>query len=93
MGGGGCNGPPVPSPPRCDAVPPALLPGRADGDDGDHGARAVACGNAGNGDPLRNNAAATAVASEPDDAGQEINDCGGNNGDDDEEDDKWGRGA
>ncbi len=49
MGGGGRNGPPVPSPPRCGAVPPAPPPGWADGDNGDRGARAEARGNAGNG--------------------------------------------
>jgi hypothetical protein len=59
--GGGRNSPPVPSPPRCGAVPPALPPGWADGDNGDHGTRAVARGNAGNGNPLGNNDAATAA--------------------------------
>ncbi len=94
MGGGGRNGPLVPSPPRCGTVPPAPPPGRAVGDNGDHGARAEACGNAGDGDPLKNNdAAAAPVAGEADDAGQENDDHGGDDGDDDEDDDKWGRGA
>jgi hypothetical protein len=92
--GGGCNGPPVPSPPRCGAVPPAPPPGRADGDNGDHGARAAACGNAGNGDLLRNNDAATAaVAGKADNAGQENDDHGDDDGDNDKNDDKWGRGV
>jgi hypothetical protein len=94
MGGGGRNGPPVPSPPRCGAVPPATLPGRSEGDDGDCGACAAAHGNAGNGNPLRNdNAATAAITSKADDVGQENNDCSGNNGDDDEDNDKWGRGT
>jgi hypothetical protein len=92
--GGRRNCSPVPSPLRCSAVPPALPPGRADGDDGDHGACAAARGNAGDGDPLGNdNAAAAAIASEADNAGQENNDCGGDDGDNDENNDKWGRGA
>ncbi len=93
-GGGKRNGSPVPSPPRCVAVPPALLPGRAEGDDGDHGARAVACGNAGNGNPLGNDDAATAaIAGKADNVGQENNDHGGDDGDDDKNNDKWRRGA
>jgi hypothetical protein len=92
--GNGCNGPPVPLPPRCSAAPPALPPRRADSDDGDCGARAVAHGNAGNGDPLRNDdAAAAAIAGKADDVGQENHDQGGDDGDDDKDDDKWGRGA
>jgi hypothetical protein len=84
----------VPSPPRCGAVPPAPLPGRADGDDGDHGARAAARGNAGNGNPLgNNNAAAAAITGKVDDAGQENNNRGGYDGDNNENNDKWGRGA
>jgi hypothetical protein len=84
----------VPSPPRCSAVPPAPPPGRAVGDNGDHGARAAACGNAGDGNPLGNNNAATAaVTGKADDAGQENDNRGGDNGDDDENDDKWGRSA
>ncbi len=70
---------------------PAPLPRRADGDDC---ARAAACGNAGNGDPLENNnAAAAAVASEADDTGQENDNCSGNDRDKDEDNDTWGRGA
>jgi hypothetical protein len=92
-GGGGRNGPPVPLPPRCCAIPPAPLPGWADSDDGDHGARTAAHSNAGDGDPLGNNKAAAAVASKADDMGQENDDHGGNNGDNDEDDDKWGREA
>jgi hypothetical protein len=94
-GGGKRNGPPVPSPPRCGAIPPALPPGRADGDDGDDGARAVACGNAGDSGPLGNNNAATAatVAGKADDARQENDNHGGNNGDNNKDNDKWGRGA
>ncbi len=62
--------------------------------DGDHGARAAACGNAGNGDPLRNNNAATAaIASEADNVGQENNNRGGDDGDDNMNNDKWGRGT
>ncbi len=92
--GGGRNGPPVPSPPRCGADPPAPPPGRADGDNGDHGARAAAHDNASNGDPLGNdNATTAAIASEADDVGQENNDRGGDDGDDDKNDDKWGRGT
>ena len=83
MGGGGRNGPLVPSPPRCGTVPPALLPGRADGEDGDDGTRAAACGNAGDGDPLgKDNAAAAVVAGKADDAGQENDNRGGDNRDD-----------
>jgi hypothetical protein len=94
MGGGGRNGPPVPLLPRCSAVPPAPPPGWADGDGGDRGTHAAARGNAGDGEPLRNDdATVTAVAGKADDAGQENDDRGGNNGDDDEDDDKWGRGA
>ncbi len=93
-GSGKCNGPPVPSPPRCGAIPPAPPPGWADGDDGDDGACAAAHGNAGNGNPLGNDdAAAVAVACEADNAGQEKDDHGGNNGDDNEDNDKWGRRA
>jgi hypothetical protein len=88
------NGPPVSLPPRCGAVPPAPPPGWADSDGGDRGACAAACGNAGNGNPLRNDdAAATAVAGKADNLGQENNDRGGNNRDDDKDDDKWGRGT
>ncbi len=94
MGSGGRNGPPVLSPPRCGAVTPAPPPGRADGDNGDRGARAVARGNAGDGNPLKNNnAAAAAVAGEADDAGQENDNHGGDDGDNDEDNDKWERGA
>jgi hypothetical protein len=94
MGGGGCNGPPVPLPPRCGAVPPASPPGWADGDHGDRGTCAAARGNAGNGNPLRNNdAAASAVAGKADNVGQENDDRGGDNGDNNRDDDKWGRGA
>ena len=90
----GRNGPPLPLPPRCGAVPPAPPPGQANGDNGDHGTCGAACGNAGNGDPLgNNNAATTAVAGEADNSGQENNDCGGDDGDDNENNDKWGRGA
>ncbi len=85
---------PGPSTPRCGAVPPTLPPGWADGDDGDRGARAAAHGNAGNGNPLRNNDTANAAAAgKVDDAGQENNDRGGDDGDDDEDNDKWGTGA
>jgi hypothetical protein len=88
-GGGGRNGPPVPLPHRCGAVRPAPPLRQADGDNGDHGARAAAHGDAGNGNPLRNNtAAATAVAGKVDNAGQETDNCGGDNGDDDENNDK-----
>jgi len=69
-------------------------PGRADGDDGDRGTRAAARGNADNGGPLRNDdAAATAIASEADDAGQKMDDHDGDDGDDNKDDDKWGRGS
>jgi hypothetical protein len=92
--GGGHNGPLAPLPPRCGAVPPAPPPGRAGGDNGDHGARAAARGNAGNGNPLRNNNAATAtVAGKADNAGQENDNRGGDNVYDDENNDKWGRGT
>ncbi len=91
---GGCNGPPVPLLPRCGAVPPAPPPRWADSDNGDHGAPAAAHGNAGDGNPLRNDDAATAaVAGKADDAGQENNDRGGDDGDNDKNDNKWGRGA
>jgi hypothetical protein len=81
--------------PRCGAIPLALPPGQAGGDDGDHGARAAACDNAGNGDPLGNNdaAAAAAVTSKADDMGQENDDCSSDNGDNDENNNNWGRGA
>ncbi len=93
-GGGVHNGPPVPLPPRCGAVPPPLLPGCTDSEDGNHIARAAACGNAGNGNPLGNNdAAAAAIIGEADDGGQENDDCGGEDEDDNENNDKWGRGA
>jgi hypothetical protein len=93
-GSGGRNGPPVPSPPRCGAVPPAPPPGRADGDNVDHGAHTAARGDAGDGKPLTNNAAAAAaVTGEADNAGQENDDCGGDNGDDNKNNDKWGRGT
>jgi hypothetical protein len=70
MGGGGRNSPPVPSPPRCGAVPPATPPGWADGDDGDHGAHAAAHGDAGNGNPIRNNdTVAAVIAGKADNAG------------------------
>jgi hypothetical protein len=49
--GGGRDGPPVPSPPRCGTIPPAPPPGRADGDNSDLGAHAAAHGNASNGNP------------------------------------------
>jgi hypothetical protein len=92
--GGGRNCPPMPLPPRCGAVPPAPPPGRADGDKGDHGARAAARSNAGNGNPLGNdNPTTAAIAGEADNAGQENNDCGGDDGDNDKNDNKWGRGA
>ncbi len=92
--GGGRNGSPVMLPPRCGAIPLAPPPGWADGDDGDHGTRAVARSNAGDGDPLRNNnATASANAGEADDAGMENNDHGSDNGDNDKNNDKWGRGA
>jgi hypothetical protein len=82
------------SPPRCGAIPPAPPPERADGDAGDHGAHAAARGNAGDGDPLGNDDATTAVlAGEADDAGQENNDRGSDNGDDNKNNNKWGRGA
>ncbi len=81
-------------PPRCGTVPPAPPPGQANGDNGDHGAHAAARGNAGNGDPLRNNDAVTAaIASKADNAGQENNDRGNDNGDNYKNDNKWGRGA
>jgi hypothetical protein len=93
MGSSGRNGPPVPSPPRCGAVPPALLPERADGDNGDCGAHAAARGNAGNGNPLKNDdAAAAAIAGKADDVGKE-NDNRSDDGDDNEDNDKWERGA
>jgi hypothetical protein len=92
--GGRHNSPPVPSPPRCGTVPPTPPPVRADGDDGDHSARAAAHGNTGDGNPLgNNNAAATAIAGKADNTGQENDDHGGDDGDDDKNDDKWGRGA
>jgi hypothetical protein len=92
-GGGKCNGPSVPSPPRCCTAPPAPPPGWADSDDGDDGTRAEAQGNAGNGNPLGiNNAAAATIAGKADNVGQENNDHGGDDGDNDEDDDKWGRG-
>ncbi len=54
----------------------------------------MAHGNAGDGNPLGNEDAATAaIAGEADDAGQENNDRGGDDGDDDKNDDKWGRGT
>ncbi len=92
--GGGRNGLLMPLPPRCGVVLPAPLPGRADGDDGDHGARAAARSDAGNHGPLRNNDAAPAtVAGEADDAEQENNDCGSDDGDDDEDNNMWGMGT
>jgi hypothetical protein len=92
--GGRCNGPPVPSRPRSGAVPLAPPPGWADGDNGDHGTRAAGCSNAGNGNPLENNDAATAaVAGKVEDVGQENNDRGSDDGDDDKNNNKWGRGA
>jgi hypothetical protein len=79
------------APQVCGTVPPALLPGQADGNDG---ARVAACGNASNGNPLRNDDAATAaVTGKADNAGQENNDCGSNDRYDDRDEDKWGRGA
>ncbi len=94
MGSGRRNDPPVPSLTRCGAIPPALPPGWADGDDGDRGARAAARSDAGDGDPLRNDdAAAAAVAGKADNARQENNNRSSGNGDDEEDDDKWGRGA
>jgi hypothetical protein len=84
--GCGCNGPPVPSPPRCDAIPPAPPPGRADGNNSDHSARAVARSNAGDGDPLGNTATA-AISGKVDNAGQENNDCSGDDGNDNKNDD------
>jgi hypothetical protein len=85
--------------PRC-CLPPGAAPspppppGRANGDNGDHGARAAARGNAGNGNPLRNdNAVAAAITGKADDAGQENNDCSSDDRDNDKNDDKWGRGA
>jgi hypothetical protein len=92
--GSGRNGPPVPLPPRCGTVPPALPSGQANGDDSDHGARAAACGDAGNGNPLGNdNNAAVAVPGKVNDAGWENDNRGGDDGDDNKNDDKWGRGA
>jgi hypothetical protein len=92
--GNGRNGPPVPLPPRCGAVPPAPPPGWADGDNGDHGTHAAARSNASDGNPLGNDDAATAaVIGKADNAGQENDDHGGDDGDDDKNDDKWGRGA
>jgi hypothetical protein len=92
--GGGHNSPPVPAPPRCGAVPPALPPGRADGDNGDHGACAAARSNAGDGDHLGNDdTATTAVAGKADNAGQENDNRGSDDGDDDKNNDKCGRGA
>jgi hypothetical protein len=79
---------------KCSAVLTSPPPGRADSDDGDHGTHAAACGDAGNGDPLKNNnAAAATVAGKADNVGQENNDRGGDNRNNDENDDKWGRGA
>jgi hypothetical protein len=93
-GGGRRNGPLVPSPPRCGAVPPAPPPGQANGDDGDYSARTAARSDAGDGDPLGNDdAAAAAVTGEADDAGQENDDHGSDDGDDDKNDNKWGRGT
>ncbi len=84
----------MPSPPRCGGNPPAPLPGRADSDNGNEGARTAARSNAGDGDPLRNdNAATAAIAGEADNAGQENNDRSGDNEDDNKDNDKWGRGA
>jgi hypothetical protein len=92
--GGGRNGPPVPLPRRCGFSPPAPLPGRANGDNGDHGACAAARGNAGDGDPLGNNNAATAaVAGEAEDTGQKKDNRGSDNGDNDKNNNKWGRSA
>ncbi len=93
-GGGERNGSPVPLLPRCGAIPPAPPPGWADGDNGDHGARAAPRGDVGNGNPLGNdNAAAAAVASKADNTGQENDDRSGDDGEDDENNNKWGRGA
>ncbi len=93
-GSGRHNGPPVPLPPQCGAIPPGPLPGRTDGDNGDHGARAAARGDAGNGDPLRNdNPTAAAITGKADNIGQENNDCSGDNGEDNKNVNKWGRGA
>jgi hypothetical protein len=93
-GGSRRNGPLVPSLPRCGTIPPTLPPGRADGDDGDDGARTAARGDAGNCDPLgKDNAAAAAASGEADDMGQENNDRGSEGGDDYKDNDKWGRGA
>ncbi len=73
-------------PPRCGAVPPALLPGRADGD---NGTWAAACGDTRNGDPLGNNdATATAIAGKVNNMGQENDDPGGNNRDKDKDNNK-----
>jgi hypothetical protein len=84
----------VPSPPRCGIVPPAPLPGWANGDNGDDSARAAACGNAGNGNPLRNdNATVAGIVGKADNAGQENNHRGRDGRDNGKEDDKWGRGA
>jgi hypothetical protein len=95
-GGGHRNGEP---PGRLSQIPwpeppPPPPPGRADGDNGVHGTHAAARGNAGNGDPLGNDAAAAAtVAGKVDNAGQENNDRGGDDGGDNKNDNKWGRGA
>jgi hypothetical protein len=93
-GGGRRNSPPVLLPPRCGAVPPALPPGQADSDNGDHSARAAARGDAGDGDPLGNDDTTPAtIAGKADNAGKENDNRGSDDGDDDKNDDKWGRGA
>ncbi len=80
--------------PSCCTVPPTPPPGRADGEDGDQGTCAAACGNTGDGNPLGNNdSSAAAIAGKADDVGQENNDRCGDNGDDNKNDNKWGRGA
>jgi hypothetical protein len=76
-------------PPGAAPSPPPRHPDRPT-----DGARAAARGDAGNGDPLRNDTAAVvALAGKADNVGQENDDCGGDNRDDDKNNDKWGRGA
>jgi hypothetical protein len=78
-------------PPGAVLSPHAPLPGWASGNDG---TRAVAHGNAGNGDPLGNNsAAAAAIYGKVDNVGWENDNCGSNNKDNNKDIDKWGRRA
>jgi hypothetical protein len=87
----GRDGPLMPLPPRCGAVPPPLPPKWADGEDG---ARMAARGNTSDGDPFPiNDATAVAITDKVDDMGQENNDHFSNNGVNNEDNDKWGRGT